>query len=149
MIYDETSQINRYLGLHPNLDEAIHFIQTHDLNQMELGKHLIKGEEVYCTIMEAITKKENETAFEIHHAYMDIQMDLKGKEEVQLCASDYKVLSFDDHTDFGTVAGLKSQSIFLNENTFVMLFPKEAHKPSLAIGQATKIKKIVFKVKMQ
>ena len=96
MIYDEISQIDRYFGIHPNLDEAIRFIQSHDLNQMQLGRWTIKNEDVYCMVMETVTKKENETAFEVHHSYMDIQIDISGNEKVQISDSQYqevKVLS--------------------------------------------------------
>lgn len=52
MIYDKLSNITLYKGLSKNLDTAIQFISTHDLNELPLGKTTIDGDRVYINVME-------------------------------------------------------------------------------------------------
>ncbi|EFU73783.1 hypothetical protein HMPREF9088_1386 [Enterococcus italicus DSM 15952] len=58
MIYDDVTHIHRYLNIHPNLDIAIKFLKSKDLNSLSLGDHVIKQDEIWCTVMEASTKKK-------------------------------------------------------------------------------------------
>ncbi|OJG56685.1 hypothetical protein RT43_GL001566 [Enterococcus italicus DSM 15952] len=98
--------------------------------------------------MEASTKKENDITYEVHHNFMDIQIDIIGSEKILIGNNDYKTVSFNDETDFGVCEASLAQSIALKVNTFLMIFPYEAHKPTLINEKEKTIKKLVCKVKM-
>ena len=38
MIYDKRAELARYVGLSPNLDAAIRFLQTTDLTALPMGR---------------------------------------------------------------------------------------------------------------
>lgn len=78
MIYDLVENIGRYRGICPNLDTAIRFLMDTDLNTLPTGKTEIDGERVYLQIMDAVPHELTEDSYEIHRAYMDIQIDLDG-----------------------------------------------------------------------
>ena len=82
MIYDLVENIGRYRGICPNLDTAIRFLMDTDLNTLPTGKTEIDGERVYLQIMDAVPHELTEDSYEIHRAYMDIQIDLDGCEVI-------------------------------------------------------------------
>ena len=82
MIYDLLENIGRYRGICPNLDTAIRFLMDTDLNTLPTGKTEIDGDRVYLQIMDAVTHELTEDSYEIHRAYMDIQIDLDGCEVI-------------------------------------------------------------------
>ena len=53
MIYDKLSNLGLYKGMNPNLDTAIDYILSHDLNELPLGKTVVDGDNVYVNVMDA------------------------------------------------------------------------------------------------
>ena len=84
MLYDSLAEIGRYTGISPHLDKAIHFIRTHDLAALPLGRTEVDGDNVFVNVMEANAIPGEGRGFETHARYMDIQIDLEGTE---LCQS--------------------------------------------------------------
>ena len=53
MIVDSFDYIACYKGLHPNLDRAIDWLNSHTLDALENGKTIIDGENVFVNVMDA------------------------------------------------------------------------------------------------
>ena len=57
MICDALEHLNRYRGLHRNLDTAIDYLTAyhvaHDLSDLPLGRTEVDGENVFINVMEA------------------------------------------------------------------------------------------------
>ena len=53
MIVDSFDYIACYKGLHPNLDKAIDWLNSHTLDALENGKTIIDGENVFVNVMDA------------------------------------------------------------------------------------------------
>ena len=57
MICDALENLNRYRGLHKNLETAIDYLTayrvTHDLSDLPLGRTEVDGENVFINVMEA------------------------------------------------------------------------------------------------
>ena len=53
MIVDSFDYIMKYKGLHPNLDTAIDWLNSHTLDALENGKTLIDGDKVFVNVMDA------------------------------------------------------------------------------------------------
>ena len=51
MIVDSFDYIACYKGLHPNLDKAIDWLNSHTLDALENGKTIIDGENVFVNVM--------------------------------------------------------------------------------------------------
>lgn len=80
MIVDSFDYIACYKGLHPNLDKAIDWLNSHTLDALENGKTIIDGENVFVNVMDADLREADGAAFEYHRRYADLQIDLTGSE---------------------------------------------------------------------
>ena len=71
MIVDSFDYIMKYKGLHPNLDTAIDWLNSHTLDALENGKTLIDGDKVFVNVMDADLREANGAAFEYHRRPAD------------------------------------------------------------------------------
>ena len=78
MIVDSFDYIACYKGLHPNLDKAIDWLNSHTLDALENGKTIIDGENVFVNVMDADLRDADGAAFEYHRRYADLQINLTG-----------------------------------------------------------------------
>ena len=84
MICDALEHLNRYRGLHRNLDTAIDYLTAyhvaHDLYDLPLGRTEVDGENVFINVMEADLKPGEGANPEYHRRYADLQIDITGGE---------------------------------------------------------------------
>ena len=147
MIYDKLSNITLYKGFHKNLDKAIQFISTHNLNELPLGKTVIDGDLVYINVMETKSQPLEERSFEVHKNYMDIQIDLIGTERID--TGDYHKVIMENYNQEGDVAFATSDTVagcILGPGNFTICMAREPHKPNIAVSDDTYLKKAVCKV---
>lgn len=148
MIYDKLTNIQRYLGLHPNLDIALEYIHNH-LDHMP--DHIdLKGTEVYGNIFTYDTVPDDESFFEAHAQFADIQIMLEGSERVAV--SNISVLETDEahpDRDFWAMNGPEETSVHLAPGSFLIVLPGDAHKLKMQLGNPAAVTKSVFKVKMK
>lgn len=147
MIYDKLSNIQRYCGLHPNLDIALNYIHEH-LDDMP--QHIdLKGAEVYGNIFTYETVPDGESFFEAHARFADIQIMRSGSERVAV--SDISVLETDEahpDRDFWAMHGSEESSVVLSPGSFLVVLPGDAHKLKMQLGESATVTKSVFKVEM-
>ena len=84
MIFDQLAHIKAYQGISRNLDTAIAFITSHNLQELPMGRTEINGTQVFLNKMEAETAPETAKQYEVHKKYMDIQIDLIGTEIIEI-----------------------------------------------------------------
>lgn len=151
MIYDKISNIENYLGITPNLDTAIRFLVSQDLNALPLGKTVIDGDLVFANVMEADAAPAEEKEFELHREYMDIQIDLTGVERIEIGDSaSMELTAYHPETDFGTVKCPAAASCVLGPGNFILCMISEPHKPGiLHTKKQAHLKKCVVKVRRQ
>lgn len=147
MIYDLIENITAYKGISKHLDTAIDFIERTDLNKLPLGKTEIDSTFVFANVMEAIAKDGEEINFEIHKKYMDIQIDLKGTEIIEIGLGDLEeVIPYDEGKDIGFYKGRSSSSCQMGPGRFIICMVNEPHKPGIKCKDETALKKCVIKV---
>ena len=66
MLVDSFDYIACYKGLHPNLDTAIDWLNSHTLDALENGRTIIDGEKVFVNVMDADLRDAEGAAFEYH-----------------------------------------------------------------------------------
>lgn len=148
MIYDKLSNIQRYRGLHPNLDLALEYI----INYLDtMPSHIdLNGPEVYGNIFTYDTVPDGESFFEAHAKFADIQIMRNGYERIAV--SDISVLEVDEahpDRDFWAMHGPEEVSITLAPGSFLIVLPGDAHKLKMQIDEPATVTKSVFKVKMK
>ena len=148
MIVDSFDYIACYKGLHPNLDKAIDWLNSHTLDALENGKTIIDGENVFVNVMDADLREADGAAFEYHRRYADLQIDITGGEgwgytnEPGEEVGEYTV-------DCGFQDSASVVSGALGEGRFVLFFPGELHKPGVARPGCAHVRKVVIKIRME
>lgn len=148
MITDTLSHLDRYVGLHPNLDTAIAYLQSHDIAALPTGRTQIAGEKVFINVMDAALRPADGAEFEYHRRYADLQLDLSGGEKCGWTASGEFTNDFDEAGDVGFTGGPEQGSVVLGDGRFVIFLPGELHKPCCLQGDCTAVRKAVVKIDM-
>ena len=148
MITDTLQNLAKYKGLHPALDTAIAYLQSHDLAALPDGKTVVDGEKVFINVMEADLRPADGAAFEVHHRYADLQIDITGGERWGWAAMAVPQGEFDPQKDFGLCTGPEQCGGVLGEGRFVIFLPTEPHKPNCIAGACTHVRKAVVKIEM-
>ncbi len=147
MILDSLQHIGRYRGIHPNLDTAIDFVLSRDLDTLPDGRTDIAGDAVYV-VLSTPTLGDN-LVWEKHRLYADIQIALRYGESIAWADantlhgfSPWDAQKGDIQLSHDAAPGVVCT---LQKGQFGLYFPQDAHRPGL--GQGT-TRKAVVKVKV-
>ncbi|HEX7367212.1 MAG TPA: YhcH/YjgK/YiaL family protein [Pelobium sp.] len=148
MIIDTLANADKYTSVHPLFAKAFEYIGATDLNAIEVGKYdIAEGLKAIVSDKAGMTAAESEAKFECHNQNIDIQVCIRGTEnigwktrnECKEQKGDYNsekdVLFFNDKP---------TMHFTLNDNQFVIFFPEDVHAPMIADGE---VKKMVIKVR--
>ena len=149
MIVDSFDYIACYKGLHPNLDKAIDWLNSHTLDALENGKTIIDGENVFVNVRDADLRDADGAAFEYHRRYADLQIDLIGSEHLGWASEGTEQGEFDEENDFGLRTGPEHCGMTLGGGRFAVFFPGELHKPSCKTPGCDHVRKAVVKILMK
>lgn len=148
MIKDELKNAEIYYNLSENLKKGFLWLQKTDLNNLADGRYLIDGNAVYASVQTYTTKSE--ANYEAHRKFIDIQYIVEGNEYVGVTnLNNCKTcIEYDQERDLEFFNCLKEDAYqSLSEGEFLILFPHDAHKPSMDYkGIKGEVKKIVVKV---
>lgn len=148
MIVDTIRTMEKYRGIHKNLDRAISFLKECDLSKLPDGKTVVDGKHIFVNVMEADLREAEGAAYEYHKCYADIQINIDGSESWEYTLEGSPEGSFDEASDFGLKNGDATCRGTLGEDRFVLFFPEELHKPSCINGSCRHVRKAVVKVEM-
>ncbi len=145
MIIDKIENLNLYKNIPA---EVVGFIQKITNNPV-VGKYAI-DEKNYANVEEYQTKAVSEAKYEAHRNYIDIQILLKGEE--QIFVKEVKNLTpkevYNPQKDIEFYSQkVEGMSVVLDGTNFVMLFPHEAHAPQVEYERSQKVLKVVAKIK--
>ena len=153
MIFDSFENIGKYYNISHRMTLALDFLRKHDFMNEKDGKIEI-SDGVYANVQTYMTKPYCEGKFEAHRDYIDIQFVIDGEEEVGIAAyEDFEsLIPYVKERDIEFLTSKKNHTqemIILKPNLFVVLYPQDAHMPSLAVkNQSKKVKKVVIKIKI-
>lgn len=149
MIIDKIENLDFYGDLGENFKLGFDFIVSKDLDNLECGRYNL-SDEVYVNIQEYDTKLENTAQFEAHLKYADIQYIISGEEKLGYVNNENFEVTTEYNEEKDIVFGnSKGKEVFFTakKGDFLVFFPQDAHKPSIAIAEPSKVKKLVVKVK--
>lgn len=149
MIKDKLEHANTYYRISENLKKGFEWLQNIDLKSLSDGKYLIDDTNVYANIQSYDTK--DNAPYEAHKSYADIQLMIKGVERIGI--TDYSncnvIEKYDREKDIEFLSSNKEDFyITIQEGEFLVLFPQDAHKPSIHFDKKQNVKKVVVKVKI-
>ena len=147
MIKDKLDNANTYYGISDRLKAGFMWLKLQDLANIESKVYYIDNNDLYANVQEYETKDDAD--FETHKKYIDIQYMIRGKELVYVtnknnCSTSIEYNEEKD-LEFHQCNG-EEEKLLLNEGEFLVLFPQDAHKPSITYMKKEKVKKVVVKV---
>ncbi len=150
MIKDNIKNAKNYSDLSEHIKLGLEYLADTDFSVLANGKYKISGNEVFAIVQDYLSKPIAEGQFEAHKKYIDIQYIVKGEEQIGVLG----IENFSESTNYDE----NKDIVFLSPNTncmpefvqikakeFLILFPNDAHKPSIATKSPSYVKKIVIK----
>ncbi|KXB40606.1 YhcH/YjgK/YiaL family protein [Bacteroidales bacterium KA00344] len=147
MIIDTLDNLEKYVSLNPLFREVIDFMKANKWKEIEDGKHLLKGDDVFVNVQTLKGKLPAEAAMEYHRKMIDVQVPISSPETygyipmVELPADVYN-----EENDMGMIPGVTSQTfVTVKPGQFVIFMPQDGHAPG--ISDQPQFRKAIFKVK--
>lgn len=146
MIIDTLDNLERYVSLNPLFGDIVEFLKENDLSSLSVGKHPIKGNDLFLNMAVATGKPEDEAVIETHRKMIDIQIPLNIEETYGYTPlGDLPALEYNEEKDITKYPGVKAQTLVTcKPGQFAIFFPEDGHQPCIAKGE---IQKAIFKVK--
>lgn len=147
MIKDKLENAKIYYTLSENLKKGLLWLEDTDLENIQDGKYTIDGDKVYASVQTYKTK--DDANYESHRNYIDIQYMIKGCEKIGVTDLNncQTCIEYDSERDLEFYnINCDDEYLELNEGTFLILYPHDAHKPSISLSEASNVKKVVIKV---
>ena len=142
-ITDNTKDI-----LKSRIDNAISYIANLNHSDLEPGRYDV-SDDFYYSVQEYDVFSDEDSVYESHRRYIDAQWIVSGQERLyitdihHLCPLDEYDMEHDViHYKFSS----NQSSVFLTPGSCIVLFPKDAHRPSGFLDCHNRVKKIVGKV---
>ena len=136
--------------LQEKISEALDFMKNVKFDEMELGRHDI-NEDFFLLIQKYNSKEASEMRFESHKNYVDIQYVVEGKESIGIAAvSAMKVSEAyvpERDVEFYEEPEMAAEFV-LTDGSYAILYPADAHKPGVRVGESVPVKKMVGKVRI-
>ena len=149
MIIGKLKDLNRYIGLSNEIDEAISYVLNTDLLSLELGRYEL-DENVIVNRQQYLGKTE--PFAESHKDFIDLQIVLKGQEKMGYAdISNSTVRVMDDYNPEIDLAKyyVDDECFYLmSEESFALIFPEDIHRPGLKVDDEI-IEKLVVKIRIK
>ena len=152
MIFDNIKNCEIYYGLNPKFEKAFRFIQKAVEEKLEVGKYEIDGKEIYALVQNYDSKLKENSSFEGHENYIDIQYVIEGcemmgvvdisKAEVRDEYNPEKDITFYQDSEMASYCTA-------TQGDFCVFYPHDIHRPGMALNDSpSNVKKIVVKVRI-
>ncbi|MDP4261703.1 MAG: YhcH/YjgK/YiaL family protein [Bacteroidota bacterium] len=150
MIIDTIKNASRYYGVHPLFKGAFEYIRQTNLNGIEPGRYEIDGDKLKAIISnkKGMTAAESIAKFECHDKHIDIQLCIKGAEQIgwkprEKCRMENG--GYNTEKDVQLYSDAPDMYFQLADGQFAVFFPEDVHAPMIGTEE---IKKLVIKVKI-
>ena len=148
MVYDSIENAKLYENLHKDFKKAFEFLSTY--KDMPSKKVIIDGDNVYATVNNDYKMKDiDNTRYEAHKKYIDIQYIIKGTEYfgIQNVEGLEENIKYDEAKDIAFYNGKEGNLFKFTEKQFVIIYPHEAHLPARKFIDE-QVSRIIVKVKI-
>lgn len=149
MIYTKRCNLHRYLGLSPEMDTAIRYIQTTDLRALVKGRNEIDGSNVFVNRFDYQTMPENQAIWEGHIQYADIHVLLSGREKIGVTNVTMLTETIrKPEEDFVGFEGPVQSWFPMTTEDILIVYPEDIHMVKVMDAESVPVEKACFKVKI-
>jgi YhcH/YjgK/YiaL family protein len=132
-------------------DKAFAFLRSNDLSKLETGRHDLEGDSLFVNVNEYTTLNEEETRYEAHQKYADIQYLVFGEEKIGIIPLAESTVTdpYNPEKDAAFLTSAENHYRLASPERFFVFFPDDAHRPGVRNGEKMKVRKIVVKILIQ
>ncbi|HWR92197.1 MAG TPA: YhcH/YjgK/YiaL family protein [Desulfobacterales bacterium] len=150
MIYDRFENLDLYAQPGTRLHWALTYARG-TLATVADGRTDIDGDRLYASVATYETGPREESRFEAHRKYIDVQVLLEGEEAIDVSLEDdLSVLeAYDEKRDVTFLKPPQQEqvaSLAMRPGYFAVFFPHDTHRPGCHLREKRRIRKIVVKV---
>lgn len=131
--------------------KAFEFLKNNRLDTIKAGKYPIVGDTVYASVTNNKPKAFEDTKWEAHKKYIDIQYVVNGKEKIGIASVLKGIIleTYNEKNDVGFYSFSDNDCHYYiaQPDTFLIFFPGDSHRPNIKVEGHEAYKKIVIKVK--
>lgn len=133
----------------PLWDKAFAYLKNTDLTTLATGRYAIDGDNVFALVSEGPSKDYDKTVFESHINYIDLQFVIHGEENMgKAKLTDLKLdKPYNDKNDIMFYVG-DGEIHTVTQNSFLLFFPSDGHRPNITPGGNKVVKKVVIKIRV-
>ena len=147
MIYTKKTNLHRYLGLSPEMDTAIRFLQNTDLATLVKGRNEIDGDKVFVNRFDYQTMPREQAIWEGHIRYADIHVLLSGQEKIGVTNVNLLTETVrKPEEDFVGFEGEVLSWFPMTTEDILIVFPEDIHMVKVMDGDSVLVEKACFKV---
>ena len=150
MIFDSIKNAELYYGVNPKFEKAFEFIKKAVSENAEVGNYEIDGRDIYAFVQSYDSKLSENSSFEGHKNYIDIQYIIDGRELMGTMDISKAVVKGEYNPDKDVVFYNESDDAsycIAQKDDFCIFYPHDIHRPGLAYNNVpSAVKKIVVKV---
>ena len=149
MLYDSLKHIEFYKGIHPGVYRALEILRDTDFSQLEDKRYEVDGDNLFFFLQSYETKPDNDTP-EAHRKYIDIQFLVSGREKMGVAPLEDMSEEVEARPD-GDIWFYRGPMDYITLTAggrFAVLWPGDAHAPSIAVDSPAPCRKCVVKVKV-
>lgn len=147
MIVDTLENLEKYTSLNPLFAQAVEFLKSQDLQNLEIGKTELKGKDLFVNVAQTKPKTKEEAKLETHNDYIDIQIPLSGIEVMGYTPAKACIPAdalYNAEKDITFFEGLAETYVEVKPGMFAIFFPQDGHAPGVTPDG---VKKVIVKVK--
>ena len=151
MVVTDLDNATKQIALSEGLKKAIDFLKDESNHKLPDARVDVDGDKVFALVQSYDTRMQlDDPNFEAHREYIDIQYVVSGTEILGWAPLDEVTMTgpYKDENDaiMGKAPAGKWTPVKFEPGQVIVLYPTDAHAPSLAIDQPMYVKKIVMKI---
>ena len=130
--------------------DIVDFLADFRKGEMAPGRYDIHGDDLFVAVSRYDTEPDGDRVFENHKKYIDLQIVLDGKEEIQWADTKTLTMVSEEFSKGGDIAFYKGDAMgytLLGGEQCVILFEEDAHKPNVLHEKSENVLKVVFKIR--
>jgi len=148
---DQKEFADRFFRNRERWEKAFIFLKTNDLKNLRPGRYELEGDSLFVNVDEYTTRNEEDSRFEAHRKYADIQYLVYGEEKIGIAALDSTSEStpYDNVKDIIFLTAGNNNYRIASSDRFFIFFPGDAHRPCVKTNENSKVRKVVVKVRIE
>ncbi len=149
MIVDTLENAHLYATSGTRLAAALEYLRLTDFSKLEPGQYELDGDNIYAMVQHYDSRPEEGAQFEAHRVYADVHYVCEGTERLgyRHIRRLTSIEPFDEAKDCEMLQG-EGDFVTLFAGMFAVVYPEDAHMPSLAVDDPEPVKKVVVKFRM-